>query len=104
MDNDFGFDRTRRIIISVVAAIGLMGTLGACADYAKGEVLQVEEDEGESGQVKELEVVRQAVENTAEEPDSFEVHVPADSPCEVGDIYPDCDPDGAKQLRENEDD
>lgn len=97
----------RRVIVALFAV--LFGgaapiTLTGCASYAKGEVIEVEVDEGESGQVKELEVVRVAVNNTAEEPDSYEVHVPGDSPCEVGDIYPDCDPDGAKQLRDAQDD
>ncbi len=72
-------------------AIVLMGTSG-CASIAKGEVLEVEEDMGKDGPVLELEVAREASEGWGSR-DTYEVHVDADSDCEVGDIYPDCDND-----------
>jgi len=92
MGNDFGLDRKRRTILSVVAVIALGGTLGACTSYAKGEIIEVEQDQGENGAVLELEVVRDAYEGTGA-PNSYEADipdVPANNGCKVGAIYPDC--------------
>lgn len=67
-------------IVAVLSALVLTGC------YAKGEILEVEVEQGEHGEVKELEVAREEGPN----PDRFEADVPADSPCDVGDIYPAC--------------
>lgn len=73
-----------KVKVGIVAALAAL-TLTGC--YAKGEVMEVEVETNEHGQeYKEIEIAR----SEGAEPDSYEKDVPADSGCDLGDIYPDC--------------
>lgn len=78
--------KTKNVLVAGVFAISSLMSLTGCSKYTVGEVIDVEEGTGPNGPVLEIEIVSESYQGLSEPP-SYEVHVPTDSGCEVGDIY-----------------